>query len=233
MKLRALFAALAVAALLAVPASAQRARRPAPTATDWTLTVVRTPEGGFRMGNPGAPIKVIEYLSLTCPHCAAFAHEGSAALMQRYVRPGRVSIEYRNYVLNGYDLAASFLTRCASPRQYFEMSHELLATQPRWMGRIQTLTDAQRSELRGLPPLQAMPRIVALLGLDAIGARHGLTAAAQRACLASQAGLDQIGTMQQVAERDFGVAGTPTFLINGRSVGSQDWARLEPMLTGR
>jgi protein-disulfide isomerase len=239
MKARTLIALLAGFAAVALPGdgAAQRTRSEGirsdgPDRRDWTQTVARTPEGGFRMGNPDAPVKVVEYLSLTCPHCAEFAHQGGERLFQQYVRSGRVSVEYRNYVLNAYDLAAAFVSRCASPRQYFNMSHELLGTQPRWMGRMQTLTDAQRAELRGLAPLQAMQRIVAMLGLDAVAARHGLTPAAQRTCLADQAALDRIGEMQQAAQR-LGVTGTPTFLINGQLAQVNTWAAIEPLLRGR
>jgi protein-disulfide isomerase len=241
MKLRNLIALIAA---LALPAGAGAQRNPTtvgrggemrsngPDQRDWRQTAERTPEGGFRIGNPNARVKVIEYLSLTCPHCAEFAHEGGEKLFGDYVRSGRVSVEYRNYVLNAYDLAAAFVTRCAAPRAYFEMSHELLGTQPRWMGRMQGLTDAQRNELRALQPLQAMQRIVVMLGLDAIAARHGIGVAAQRSCLANQAGLDQLGTMHQAAEAA-GVTGTPTFFINGQLAQVNTWAQIEPLLRGR
>jgi protein-disulfide isomerase len=237
MRGRTLIALLAGLAAVAAagPGFAQRARARAPAAGpvhDWTQTAVRTPEGGFRIGNPNAPVKLVEYLSLTCSHCADFAHEGSDRLLQQYVRPGRVSVEYRNYVLNAYDLAAAFLSRCAAPRAYFAMSDELLTTQPRWMGRMQALTDAQRAQLRGLAPLQAMQRIVALLGLDAVAARHGIAPVRQRACLADQAGLDRIGTMHQAAET-LGVGGTPTFFLNGRMLNVNTWAAVEPLLRAR
>ena len=235
MGLRALAAAFSALFLLAIPASspAQHARPRAPAAQrDWTRIAVRTPEGGFRIGNPAAPVKLVEYLSLTCPHCAEFAHQGSAHLLHYYVRTGGVSVEYRNYVLNGYDLAAAFLSRCAQPRAFFDMSHELLLTQPQWMGRMRALTDAQRDELRSVPPLQAMQRMVALLGLDAIAARHGIAPAQQRACLANQAGLDRIGELQRAAE-GLGVTGTPTFFINGRMAPANTWAGIEPLLRGR
>jgi protein-disulfide isomerase len=242
MKTSAFIATLAATALAMLPAavSSQRTtneqrggerRSNGPEGRDWMETVARTPEGGFRVGNPNARVKVVEYLSLTCPHCAEFAHEAGERLFQTYVRSGRVSVEYRNYVLNGYDLAAAFITRCASPREYFEMSHELLGTQPRWIGRMQALTDAQRGELRGLSPLQAMQRIVAMLGLDAVAARHGVTPAEQRACLADQAALNRIGTMKQAAD-GLGVTGTPTFFINGQMAQVNNWAGIEPMLRG-
>jgi protein-disulfide isomerase len=193
---------------------------------------VRTPEGGFLLGNPNAPVKVIEYLSLTCPHCAAFAGQGTPRLLD-YVRRGRVSLEYRNYVLNGYDLAAAMLSRCAAPRAYFDITHRLLTTQPQWMGPIQRLTDAQRNELRALQPLQAVQRIVSMLGLDRNLARNGLTPAIQQACLADQAGLDRLGQIQQAATSQYEVTGTPSFIVNGRLADVRDWAGLEPLLRGQ
>jgi protein-disulfide isomerase len=208
-------------------------RSDGPDRRNWTETAVRTPEGGFRMGNPDAPVKVIEYLSLTCPHCAEFAAQGGERLFQSYVRNGRVSIEYRNYTLNGFDLAAAFLSRCASPREYFNMTHYLLGHQPQWMGRMQALTDAQRTELRAMTPIQAMQRLALMLGLDAIASRHGITPAQQRACLADQAALDRIGTLMQTARSQHNVSGTPVFVINGEVAQVNSWAGIEPLLRGR
>jgi len=245
MRLRIVLSLLAASAI-ALPAADGFAQREAgrvgrsgevrsdgPERGNWLTTVERTPEGGFRMGDPDAPVKVIEYVSLTCPHCAEFAAQGGQRLFQNYVRSGRVSIEYRNYTLNGYDLAAAFLSRCAAPREYFNLTHWLLANQPQWMGRMQALTDAQRNELRGMSPLQAMQRIVAMLGLDRVATRHGISAAEQRACLADQAGLDRIEQMMQAARSQHRVTGTPTFVINGQVVQDNTWAAIEPRLRGR
>ena len=229
MRARLLLAAVAAVTALSVPASdaaAQRRGRAAAT-QDWTRVAVRTPEGGFRMGNPAARVKVVEYLSLTCPHCAEFAHQGSAGLMAR-VRTGQVSIEYRNYILNGVDVAAALLTRCAAPVNYFAMTHALLGSQPAWMGRMQTLTEAQRGALRGLPPVQAMQRLVSLLGLDAVGQRYGITPAMRQQCM-NQAGLDQLERLHTAAGQ-LGVTGTPTFFINGVRQNVNAWAGIEPLL---
>ena len=227
MRLRLLFAwaaaLLAPAVLPAAPAAAQAQR-------DWTQVVARTPEGGFRMGNPDAPVKLVEYLSLTCPHCAHFAEEGAPSLIRNHVRSGRVSLEYRNFVLNAYDLAATFLSRCAAPQDYFALNHAILAGQAQWMGRVEALSAAQRGQLQGLTPIQGMQRIVALTGLDAIAARHGISAADARACLADQAALDRIIEMREAGSR-LGVDGTPSFSINGRLAAEvHDWASLEPLL---
>lgn len=238
-------AGLAAIAALALPASDSLAQRGGtvgrggelrtlgPDRRDWTQTAVRTPEGGFRIGNPEARVKLVEYVSLTCPHCAEFAAHGAERLFEQYVRSGRVSVEYRNFTLNGYDLAAAFVSRCASPREYFNMTHYLLGHQREWMGRMQGLTDAQRNELRALSPIQAMQRIVQMLGLDAIASRHGLSASQQRTCLADQAGLNQIEQMMQAARSQHNVAGTPTFVINGAVVPGHSWAEIEPLLRDR
>jgi len=240
MRARLFIAALAALAAAAVPLASSIAQRRSegirsdgPHRRDWTDTVMRTPEGGFRMGDPRAPVKLIEYVSLTCPHCAEFAAQGGERLFQHYVRTGRVSVEYRNFTLNGYDLAAAFVSRCAAPREYFNMTHYLLSHQPQWMGRMQGLTDAQRGELRAMTPIQAMQRIVQMLGLDAIASRHGVSAARQRTCLADQAGLNQIEQMMQAARSQHNVGGTPTFLINGAVVPGHSWAEIEPLLRGR
>lgn len=211
---------------VASPVAAQQRGR------DWTQVVSATPEGGFRMGNPNAPVKIVEFLSLTCPHCAAFAAEGSQPLIQNYVRAGRVSLEYRNYVLNGLDLAAALISRCAAPNRYFALNHEIFATQRTWMGRIGAMTPQQRQAMQGLEPVETMRRTIAVAGLDAMAARYGVTPAQAARCV-TQAQMERLVQMQESGS-NFGVTGTPTFAINGQIAGTvHDWASLEPMLRGR
>ena len=63
-----------------------------------------TPAGGFVMGNPNAKVKLIEYGSLTCPHCREFDEKGVQPLIANYVKTGQVSWEFRNYVRDAFDL---------------------------------------------------------------------------------------------------------------------------------
>jgi protein-disulfide isomerase len=228
-----LAAAFATAAMLALPAASSAAQRgrPAAAARDWTATAARTPEGGFRIGNPNARVKLVEYLSLTCPHCAEFAHESGTLLFSRYVRGGTVSVEYRNFYLNGLDVAASLLARCAAPRAYFNLTHDLFASQRQWMGRMQNLTEAQRNELNGLRGMPAAQRLISMIGLDAIAARHGVSARMRQTCI-SQASLNGLEALHAGGER-LGVGGTPTFFINGRQLDTNTWAGIEPLLRGR
>jgi len=232
MRLRAIAAALAAAALLAVPAASPAQRGRAATAQrDWSLVAVRTTEGGVRIGNPAAPVKLVEYGSITCPHCAEFSAEASTALRTRHVRSGRVSWEYRPYLIFPTDPAAFMLLNCLPPSRFFPAAERLYATQRQWVGRVQALPSAELERLQGLAPMPMSTALIRAGGLDAFFRARGLTAAQVNACLADRAGLQRLGAVTQHAG-ELGVQGTPTFLINGRLVGSLDWARLEPMLRG-
>ena len=111
---------VAAAAILASPAcnaengnsatggSSAEVKPVAPPANgDWSEVVAATPEGGFVMGNPNAGVKLVEYGSYTCGHCARFDEEGVQPLIDKYVKTGRVSFEFRNYVRDPYDLAGA------------------------------------------------------------------------------------------------------------------------------
>lgn len=219
---------------LADPAEAQRGRSEGrrsdgPRQDDYTRRTVVTPENGVQIGNPNARVKVVAYMSMACPECAAFVERSDERLFLGLVRRGVVSVEYRPFVSNGFDLAATMVARCASPRLYFDLTHALLGNQPRWMGRMQGLSDAQRNELRGLPQLAAMQRLATWLELDQIAARNGLPAAQLRTCLADQAGLDRIAALQTGAQA-LGITRAPSFIVNGQLTDAHDWPALERLI---
>lgn len=220
-------AILALGLIAAAPAAAQAPA--ASRAIDWTQQVATTPEGGFRMGNPDAPFKLVEFLSLTCSHCATFAAEAMPTLIRDHIRSGRVSVEYRNYVLNHYDLAAAVLSRCAAPGDYFDLTSDLFAQQSVWAGRADTLTPAQRMEIEVRPTPQTVARTAELIGLKQIASAHGITPAEATRCLASAEGLDRVMAMRDSADR-LGVSGTPTFMLNGQMIGPANWAMIQPLL---
>jgi protein-disulfide isomerase len=218
------------ATALAVPSAAAPAQ-PGAAQHDWTGAVAMTPEGGFRMGNPEARVKLVEYGSLTCPHCAAFAAAAMPTLRGRYVRSGRVSFEYRNFVLNGIDVAASLLARCGGAGTFFPLAETLYARQQEWVGRISGLNDAKKAELNALAPGPRLARLAEIGGLSALAAGFGVTPQQGKACLADEAGLDRLAAMYE-AGAALGVRGTPTFLINGEVVAAEDWTTLEPLIRG-
>ncbi|MBV9883413.1 MAG: DsbA family protein [Sphingomonadaceae bacterium] len=236
MRLRAIAAAFASLLLLALPASSQ-AQRARPHAAahvaqrDWSQMAVRTPEGGVRIGNPAAPVKLVEYGSITCPHCAHFSGEAAQALRARYVRSGRVSWEYRPYLIFPTDPGLFMLLNCLGPARFFPAAEQLYATQSQWVGRVQALPPEQFQQMQNLPPNQQAAALVRATGLAPFFRARGMTDAQMNACLANRAGIERLGAISQYAVQ-LGVQGTPTFIVNGRLVGTQDWARLEPMLAG-
>src|SRR3954469_16458643 len=88
---------------------------------DWSRVVAATADGGYLMGNPAAKVKLIEYGSLTCPHCGAFARESVPLLIEQYIKPGLVSYEFRNFARDPLDLGASVLVRCAGTAASFKL----------------------------------------------------------------------------------------------------------------
>ena len=195
-------------------------------AADWTKTVTETADGGFRMGNPNAKIAIVEYGSLTCPHCRHFAETGVQPMIAKYVRTGKASYEYRSLILNGIDVAATLVARCGGPSRFFPMAAQLYATQPTWLGKI---TDAESAKLNALPQDQMMLGVAKVAGLIPMAAAHGIPAAKAEACVKDQPAAEQLQQMVQAAS-DKGVQGTPTFFINDKQVPAYDWATLEPFL---
>jgi protein-disulfide isomerase len=224
----------AVALLPSVGSSFSAAAAPRTTAQrDWTKAIAATPEGGFRMGNPAAPLKLVEYASYTCPHCADFAEQGVPQLIARYVKSGRVSFELRNFVRDPYDLSAALLSRCAGTRNFFPLMHNIFMTQDQWTGRFAALSASEYDALTALEQTPKLIRIASIGGFDAMVAKFGVPPARATACLSDKKAAARLAAIRGAAISQYDVRGTPTFLINGKKAdGAYDWATLEPLLAG-
>jgi protein-disulfide isomerase len=220
-----------VAAAVVLPAAAVSSKPAAkPAAThDWSRTVAVTAEGGFRMGNPAAKVKLVEYGSLACPHCRLFEQTGYKPLVQRYVRTGQLSYEFRNLLINGPDMSISLLTRCAGPAKFFPMSELVYATQPQWQEKIENMSEADKAALDKMTDQQRIVRYAGLGGMARIAARFGVSPARARACLADPKGLQRLLDMSKTA-MDSGVTHTPTFIVNGTVTDAATWEELEPLI---
>jgi protein-disulfide isomerase len=223
----------AAAAALAVPLALAPGSAAAQAQRDWSRTIVATPEGGFRMGNPAARLKVVEFVSLTCPHCRAFAATGARELVDRYVRSGAASFEIRAFPLDPIASLAAQLARCAPVSHQFAINDDMLASQDQWIARLRTLSNDQLNAFDRLPEAELRVRLASAVGMDAIAARHGVPAARLRPCLIDEAGAQRIAAIKASGEQ-LGVSGTPSFLINGRlQQNVHDWTALEPLLRRR
>ena len=212
------------------PAASVAAVKP-PPGTEWATTVSATPDGGFRMGNPNAPIKLAEYGSLSCSHCAEFSEKASEPLRTKYVGTGKVSYEYRNYVRDGMDMTATLIARCGGPTPFFALSEQIFADQANMFQKYQAVPQADMQALSSLPPAQQFTKMASILGLDTFARQRGVSAERLNACFADQAEITKLTKMRDRANTEFNLQGTPTFLINGLTVpDTASWEALEPKL---
>jgi protein-disulfide isomerase len=203
-----------------------------PKGGDWTKLVSRTPEGGFVMGNPDADVKLIEFGSMTCPHCAEFEEKGTETLINNFVKTGRVSFEFRNFVRDPFDLTASLIARCAGPERFFPLIHALYADQADWVGKLQTVSQERMQSLQNMGPDQQFLQIADWAGLKQWAAQHGIPSSKSSACLTNQQEINQLVQMNGDATTQFPqFQGTPTFVINGKMLEqTATWEKLEPQL---
>jgi protein-disulfide isomerase len=202
-----------------------------PASGDWTEAVAPTAAGGFVMGNPEAKVKLVEYGSLTCPHCAAFDKEGVPTLLANYVKNGKVSWEFRNFVRDPYDLAASLVARCNGAKSVFGLTRAIYAAQPEWVAKLQAVPPAESEATSKLPPAQQFPALAKLAGFPQFAAMRGVPVAKTEACLADTKEIDRLVQMNSDAVSQYNVPGTPTFLINNTVVpDTATWELLEPKI---
>ena len=203
-----------------------------PKGGNWTMVVNATPAGGFMMGNPNAKVKLVEYGSLTCPHCKAFDDEGVPTLIGKYVKSGQVSWEFRNYVRDPFDLTASLIARCNGAKSFFPLMRALYDNQMGWVGKIQATPQAQLESLQDLPPTKEFVQAAKFAGLQDFAAARGVPVAKSDQCLGNESSINQLVQMTSDATNQFpNFPGTPTFVINGKMVeNTATWALLEPQL---
>ncbi len=138
-------------------AAAPVANVAAPAGKKWTDMVAVTPEGGYRIGNPDAAVKLVEYGSRTCPTCGAFGREGNEPLINNYVSTGKVSFEFRDFAIHGApDLAAAVLGRCNGTATFVPLLEAMYQDQLATLDRMQAIPQAEQARLQSIPPLQAV-----------------------------------------------------------------------------
>jgi len=201
-------------------------------AKNWIDVITMTPQGGFRQGNPDAKVKLLEFGSLTCSHCGAFAHEGVPELRAKYIATGKVSYEYRTFILNGVDFAPSLLVRCQSPAAAIQLIDAFYDQQATWtLPFTKPLPDDVQKKLSGLPPEQQITAFAANGGLDAFMRTRGMTRAKFDQCTSDKAGIAALNAIRDDANVNYKLTGTPMFAINGvTQADTANWAKLKPQL---
>jgi protein-disulfide isomerase len=147
----------------------------------------------FAFGSPDAPITLVEYASLTCPHCAAFHNNVLPKLREKYIATGKVRLVLREFPLDNLAAAAAMLGRCAGEGEAFALFAVLFARQNEWA-----------FVAKPVPELFRFAKLA------------DFTKASFDACLRNQKLLDDIAAVRTRASKEFGVTVTPTFFVNGQ-----------------
>ncbi|MEP0320731.1 DsbA family protein [Bauldia litoralis] len=150
------------------------------------------PLGEKALGDPDAPNIVIEYASMTCPHCQSFHENTFDAFKEKYVDTGDVYFIFRHFPLNPLDIAAVMLSNCAPEERFFPIVDLLYEKQAEWAFVEQ--------------PAAALLNLVK---------QAGFTQESFTACLKNQEVLDGVDWVRKRASEDFEVNSTPTFFVNG------------------
>lgn len=145
------------------------------------------------LGQADAPITIVEYASMTCPHCAHFANEVLPELKKKWIDTGKAKLVMRPFPLDPVALRAEMLARCLPPERYYPMVETLFRTQEKW---------AVAQDWR--PALERVARLA------------GVSDKEFNACLANKALEDEIVQSRLTASTQLDVNGTPTLFVNGK-----------------
>ena len=144
------------------------------------------------LGNPNAPITIVEYASMTCPHCAHFAADVLPGLKEKWIDSGKAKLVLRDFPLDEPALRAAMIARCAPPDRYYAYVDTFFAAQDKWV---------MARDYR-----EALARLVKLGGMSKDEFDN---------CLKNTALENKIVQERLVASKEFDVNSTPTFFING------------------
>ncbi|WP_114964825.1 DsbA family protein [Alkalilacustris brevis] len=164
-------------------------------------------------GDPDAPVEVIEYASLTCPHCANFHRNVYPQLVENYIEPGLVRFIHREVYFDRYGLWAAMLARCGSESRYFPMLDMIYSTQSDWAG---SSDPAQVAE-----------------NLRAMGRRSGLSNDQVDACLQDAEQAQAMVAVYQHYASEHQINSTPSFVIDGERHGNMSYDDFAALLDGK
>jgi protein-disulfide isomerase len=229
-------AALAFGALVMLAGAGPVAKKPAKPAAraNWVATAAVTPQGYRVLGNQSAPLRLVEYVSYTCPHCAQFEVQSEAQLKIGLVGLGKGAIEVRNFVRDPIDMTVALLTNCVAPDRFFPLHTAFMRNQAKWIAPATNSTEAQRQRWSTGPFVNRTRAIASDFKFYEFMEARGVNRIAVDRCLANEALAKKLAAQTQEAIDTYNVTGTPSFMVDGILLsGTHDWASLKPQLDAR
>ncbi|MCT2398246.1 DsbA family protein [Novosphingobium mangrovi (ex Huang et al. 2023)] len=224
--------ALAGGAMLCVAATGKTSKSLEKPGTNWNGTIAITADGSHRLGNPDAPVKLTEFVSYTCSHCAHYQKESDPVLRLTVIPKGQVSVTVTNLLRNPIDLTVALLTNCGDPKRFFVRHNAFFATQDTWLAKAQTMSKEQEQRWFQGPLIDRMRAISNDFGFYTMMSGWGMDRAQTDACLGDATMLDKLRA-QQEAVATLGINSTPSFTLNGEVLTVHDWASVSKAITDK
>jgi protein-disulfide isomerase len=202
----------------------------APAGSSWNDQVTRTEQGGWLVGNPDAPISLVEYGSLTCPACASFSEASAQQLHEQYIDSGRVNFEFRSVLIHGApDLLLTRMLECGAEQSAVPLAHQVWSNLDAVLQPFQA-NQAALQQASTLPEDQRYVAMAQTAGMLDWFAARGIGTEQARQCLSDAAAVQRLAETTQAAAQADEVTGTPTFLLNGNKIEATGWAEVEAAL---
>lgn len=175
------------------------------------------------MGDPNAPIEIIEYASITCNHCATFHNNVLPRIKEKYVDTGQVKIITRSFLLNAVDLQGTAISRCVAPNRYFRFMDVVFEKQTEWynVGEYQRLSSLHDQQTAGQMFVEH-----SVSELSKIARQAGVNQARIDECIASEEIGEYVVSIYNEGRTLHKVTATPTILVNGNKTGN-DYGSIE------
>jgi protein-disulfide isomerase len=202
--------------------------------TNWNTTITLTPEGTHVLGNPAAKVKLTEFVSYTCPHCAHFDEQADGDLRLVFVASGKGAVEVRHFLRDPVDMTVALLTNCGPTSKFFLNHSAFMRSQSKWIAPLANASAAQQARWTTGSFDQRTRYIAKDFGFYPIMASRGYTAAQVDKCLVDEKLAKRLAADTDLAAETLHIQGTPSFALDGVLLaGTHDWAALRPQLEAR
>lgn len=190
---------------------------------DWTKIFNISKFGGFTIGNPDAEVRISEYVSYTCSHCANFEINQAPILKSQHISKGNVSLEIRNHIRDPLDFTIALLARCGGQAKFFNNHAMFMRNQSNIISRYRTLSPDDISSWSTQSISDYSRDVMKSLKLDILLRANGYSDTQIEQCVSDQNAQQVISQMTMHSSLVQRISGTPAFVINDEyqpSVGS-------------
>lgn len=203
-----------------------------PAGKQWIEVVSKTEDGGYLIGNPNAKIKLLEFGSLTCHVCADFSTQSGEEFHDKYINTGKVVYEFRNFIRDELDLIAARISRCGADEAVLPLSEQFFVYQPTMFEKLKVVgADPEfEKKIQALKDGERAFAMAEAAGIIDFFAERGVSRDQSKACLSDKAEMEKLAKLTADYGKNYEIAGTPTFYLNGNKIDVTAWPAVKGKL---